>query len=206
MSTPNRTRTYGKRDRTRDHLSGVALALFWQHGYEAVTMEQIAAEAGVARGTLYNHFPVKEAALVHALHAQLAADLGPLLQKAMARRTLQTRLAAILDASAQWWESHRDYAAPYIRYRFQSIGSGTPGESDSDMSTLYTPLIAQAQAEGEIRADIEAPLLASHLHFLYLGAVLRWLDAESTSLRAELARTLKFFMAGATARKTGRQA
>ncbi|TDG22194.1 TetR/AcrR family transcriptional regulator [Paraburkholderia silviterrae] len=179
----------------------MALALFCQFGYEAVTMEQIAAKAGVARGTLYNHFPVKEAALVHALHGKLASDLGPLLHKAMARRTLQTRLAAILGASAQWWESHRDFAAPYIRYRFQAIGKGQPGQSDSDMLPLYAQWIAQAQEEGEVRNDIAALLLASHLHFLYLGAVLRWLDDDSASLRAELARTLKFFMAGATVPK-----
>ncbi|AIF48796.1 TetR/AcrR family transcriptional regulator [Dyella japonica] len=195
MSTP--TRPPGKSARTREHLAAVALTLFEQFGYEAVTMEQIAADAGVARGTLYNHFPVKEAALVHALHGELANDLGPLLHKAMARRSLQSRLAAILDASALWWESHRDYAAPYIRHRFQAIGSGEPGQSDSDMLPLYAQLIGQAQADGDVRRDIAAPLLASHLHFLYLGAVLRWLDGESASLRTELSRSLKFFMAGA---------
>lgn len=202
MSTP----TDGKRARTREHLSAVALTLFWQFGYEAVTMEQIAAEAGVARGTLYNHFPVKEAALAHALHGELANDLGPLLRKAMTRRTLQTRLAAILDASAQWWESHRDFAAPYIRYRFQGVGNGQPGHSDSDMLSLYAQLIGQAQEQGEIRNDLDATLLASYLHFLYLGAMLRWLDDAPGNLRVELAGTLKFFMAGATTRSASRQA
>lgn len=199
MSTPNRT--HRKRVRTREHLSEVALALFEKLGYEAVTMEQIAAEADVARGTLYNHFPVKEAALVHALHQQLASDLGPLLHKAMARRSVQARLAGILDASAQWWEAHRDYAAPYIRYRFQAVGDGQAGQGDSDMLTLYAQLIEQAQAKGEIRNDIAPPLLSSHLHFLYLGAVLRWLDHDEASLRGELAQALAFFMAGAGAPK-----
>lgn len=195
MSIP----TDGKRARTREHLSAVALTLFGQFGYDVVTMEQIAAEAGVARGTLYNHFPVKEAALAHALHGELANDLGPLLRKAMMRRTLQSRLAAILDASALWWESHRDYAAPYIRYRFQSVGKGQPGQSDSDMLSLYAPLIGLAQREGKIRSDVDAAVLASHLHFLYLGAMLRWLDDGAGNLRAELAGVLKFFMAGAAA-------
>jgi AcrR family transcriptional regulator len=199
MSTP--TRTHRKRANTRAHLSAVALALFEKFGYEAVTMEQIAAEADVARGTLYNHFPVKEAALVHALHEQLATDLGPLLHKAMARRSLRTRLAGILDASAQWWEAHREYAAPYIRYRFQAVGDGQAGQSDSDMLTLYAQLIGQAQAQDEIRNDLAAPLLSSHLHFLYLGAVLRWLESGQTSLRAELAQALEFFMAGAAVPK-----
>ncbi|SFS14067.1 transcriptional regulator, TetR family [Dyella sp. OK004] len=199
MSTS--TRTHRKRVRTREHLSAVALTLFEKLGYEAVTMEQIAAEADVARGTLYNHFPVKEAALVHALHQQLASDLGPLLHKAMARRSVQARLTGVLDASAQWWEAHRDYAAPYIRYRFQAVGDGQAGQGDSDMLTLYAQLIEQAQAKGEIRNDIAPLLLSSHLHFLYLGAVLRWLDHGEASLRDELAQALAFFMAGASAPK-----
>ncbi|ULU24638.1 TetR/AcrR family transcriptional regulator [Dyella terrae] len=197
MSTPSHPPR--KRERTRDHLGTVAWALFEQFGYEAVTMEQIAAEAGVARGTLYNHFPVKEAALALALHEQLASDLSPLMHKVMARRSLQTRLAGILDASAQWWEAHRDYAAPYIRYRFQALGDGQQGQSDSDMLAVYASLIEQAQAKGEIRDDIAPPLLASHLHFLYLGAVLRWLENNRLSLRHELAQVLAFFMAAAMA-------
>ncbi len=47
------------------------------HGYESVTMEQIAAAADVARGTLYNHFPFKEAVLAYWIHGQLAKDLRP---------------------------------------------------------------------------------------------------------------------------------
>ncbi|KRE89061.1 TetR family transcriptional regulator [Frateuria sp. Soil773] len=194
------TRTDRKRARTRDHLAATAQALFERHGYEAVTMEQIAAGADVARGTLYNHFPLKEAVLAHAMHAQLANDLAPLLRRVMARRSVQARLAGVMQASAQWWEAHRGYAAPYIRYRFQALADGQAGEGDSDMLRLYASLIAQAQAKGEIRDDIAATLLSSHLHFLYLGAVLRWLENRQARLADELAGALAFFMAGAAAR------
>ncbi|MFK2919486.1 helix-turn-helix transcriptional regulator [Dyella koreensis] len=173
----------------------MALALFDQYGYDAVTMEQIAAAADVARGTLYNHFPVKEAVLVQALHVQLASELGPLLQKAMTRRGLLAQLTGVFEASAKWWEAHRDYAAPYIRYRFQTISDGQAGQSDSEMQTLYAQLIERAQAGGEIRDDIAPVLLSGHLHFLYLGAVLRWLENRKVKLTKELAGALAFFMA-----------
>lgn len=197
---PIPTRTHRKRSRTREHLVAVALALFDQHGYDAVTMEQIAAVADVARGTLYNHFPVKEAVLVQALHVKLASDLGPLLQKAMTRDGLSAQLTGVFEASAKWWDAHRDYAAPYIRYRFQTISDGQAGQSDSEMQTLYAHLIEQAQAEGEIRDDMAPVLLAGHLHFLYLGAVLRWLENRKAKLSKELAGALAFFMAAATTR------
>ena len=41
-------------------------------------MEQIAATAGVAKGTLYSHFSVKEAVLAYWLHLELAANLAML--------------------------------------------------------------------------------------------------------------------------------
>lgn len=34
--------------------------LFWKYGYNAVSVEQIAAEAGISKMTLYKHFPSKE--------------------------------------------------------------------------------------------------------------------------------------------------
>lgn len=37
-----------------EHLASTAGALFEAHGFEAVTMEQTAAKADVAKGTLYN--------------------------------------------------------------------------------------------------------------------------------------------------------
>ena len=46
-----------KRLQTLDLLTRSAYTLFETHGYDSVTMEQIAAQAGVSKGTLYNHFP-----------------------------------------------------------------------------------------------------------------------------------------------------
>jgi AcrR family transcriptional regulator len=50
-----------KSDRTRALLAETALRLFAEQGYEATTMRQIAAEAGVATGNAYYHFEGKDA-------------------------------------------------------------------------------------------------------------------------------------------------
>lgn len=188
-----------KRVQTRDHIAATAFALFDAHGYEAVTMEQIAAGADVARGTLYNHFPVKEAVLAHGLHAQLARDLAPLMRTVLAHDSLAGRLAVLLAASAGWWEAHRHYAMPYIRYRFQQARAGHPEDAASDMVSVYAGLIAQAQEQGELDPRQAPARLAHYLHYLYLGALMAWLADADVSLGDELARVIDFFMRGAAA-------
>lgn len=52
-----------KRDRTRRQLLDAAVKVFAAHGFEAASVQEIAAVAGVANGTFYNYFPTKEAIL-----------------------------------------------------------------------------------------------------------------------------------------------
>ena len=46
---------------TRAHLIDVATRLFAAHGYDGTSIEAVLAESGASRGSLYHHFPGKEA-------------------------------------------------------------------------------------------------------------------------------------------------
>jgi AcrR family transcriptional regulator len=49
-----------KKAATRDRIRASALRLFREHGYDATTVEQIAAAAGVSHMTFFRYFPAKE--------------------------------------------------------------------------------------------------------------------------------------------------
>ena len=49
-----------KRMATRQAISDAATCLFMEHGFDQVTVDQIAAAADVGRMTVFNHFPRKE--------------------------------------------------------------------------------------------------------------------------------------------------
>src|ERR1041385_6265123 len=49
-----------KKARTRRHIADTAAGLFAEHGYENVTVSDVAREAEVAEQTVYNYFPTKE--------------------------------------------------------------------------------------------------------------------------------------------------
>ncbi|MFG0258473.1 MAG: TetR/AcrR family transcriptional regulator [Phycisphaerales bacterium JB043] len=51
----------------RDHLLAVALDLFHREGFHNVGIDRILSEAGVAKMTLYNHFPSKQALILECL-------------------------------------------------------------------------------------------------------------------------------------------
>ncbi|WP_158892979.1 TetR/AcrR family transcriptional regulator [Amycolatopsis anabasis] len=61
-----------RKQQTRDSISHVATRLFIERGYDAVTIADVAAAAGVAKMTVTNHFPRKED-LVLDLHEELVA-------------------------------------------------------------------------------------------------------------------------------------
>jgi AcrR family transcriptional regulator len=49
-----------KKEQTRARIAEVALGLFAERGYDAVTVNEIAEAAGVAKATLFSYFPGKE--------------------------------------------------------------------------------------------------------------------------------------------------
>ena len=59
MSTPSDLRSR-KRLATRQAISNAATLLFFERGFDNVTVDEIAAAADVGRMTVFNHFPRKE--------------------------------------------------------------------------------------------------------------------------------------------------
>ncbi|HEY9242342.1 MAG TPA: TetR/AcrR family transcriptional regulator [Streptosporangiaceae bacterium] len=70
---------------TRAHLIEVATRLFATRGYDDTSIEAVLAETGVSRGSLYHHFPGKEAlfrAVMDAEGARLGAQMAAAIQGA----------------------------------------------------------------------------------------------------------------------------
>ncbi|CAB3706257.1 TetR/AcrR family transcriptional regulator [Trinickia soli] len=204
----------GRRERKRlqmvAHLVGVAGRLFETQPYESVTMEQIALEADVAKRTLYNHFPTKEALLAHWLEVELKHDLERLLPELNSRRGFAQRVSVELDASADWCQRHPAHLAAYLRHRFLAMGDAppkpqAPSSNRGDIAHLWHALIVDAQAAGEITDRFSPMQLTTWFHHLYLGTLMRWLIEPTLALREEFGQMVTLFMEGA-GKPAGKQA
>jgi AcrR family transcriptional regulator len=81
-------------------VQAAALVLVSEHGFDAVTVDDVAAAAGVSRRTFFNHFPTKAAALFDP-HPDDAEQLAQLLAGA--------------DTSAGVWPALREVCTAFVR-------------------------------------------------------------------------------------------
>jgi len=84
---------------TRAHLIDVATRLFTERGYDGTSIEAVLAESGVSRGSLYHHFPGKDA-LFWAVLEGVATRVGE--QLAAATRDIQDPVAALRAECLAW--------------------------------------------------------------------------------------------------------
>ena len=187
-----------KRQQTANHLADTAWELFQTQGYDKVTMEAIAEAADVAKGTLYKHFPVKEALLRQRFHRELAEGMPQLFAELSALPSAAERLQRFLALSADWTLAHRQHLAPYLRLRMSEVG--LPYDLDSPhrsgLERIFRDLISTGQSRGEFRGDIPATTAAHYLEFLYLAALMRWLNGVGLDLHDEFRNMLDLYLRG----------
>ena len=104
---PTTSRRAKNKARTRDALIAAATTLFRVHGYEATTIDQIAAGAGVSRRTFFRYFPSKDAVVfpraeerLERFRELLVAEGGETLSETLLRACREIGQ----DFSANWEE------------------------------------------------------------------------------------------------------
>lgn len=200
MASPPHNRQQRKRQRTADHLAATAWALFETHGFEAVTMEQVAAEADVAKGTLYNHFPVKEALLAHRFRVDIAAGMQERASTLVAHKTFEARMRYLLGESAAWHSARKAYLPHYIRFLMNQAqyGEKRAGSDQFDPGNrqILTLMFQAAQDAGEVDKRLSAAEIACSFEYLLFGAMVTWLANPDSDLSARFLSAFDLAMHG----------
>ena len=197
---PSISRRQRKQDQTADLLSATAYRLFEAHGYDAVSMEQVADVADVAKATLYKYFPVKEALIAHRFRQDIAAGMAARAQALLAHPTFESRMRYLLSESAAWHSERRAYLPHYIRYltRARRPDERQPAavNADSDGRQILAAMLAAAQQSGEITSTPDAGQLAMNLEYLLFAAITAWLAEPEPSLTQRFLGAFDLLMHG----------
>jgi AcrR family transcriptional regulator len=144
--------------RNREQLLAAAVAAFSHEGPE-VTLESIAKDAGVGIGTLYRHFPSREALVDAAYRSELArlCDSVPELLDAM---SADKAMRTWMDLFLEYMTTKRGMSDAL---RMVIASGGNPfAESRSRLLTAFSALMQAGAADRTLRADLDpADLLAS---------------------------------------------
>jgi AcrR family transcriptional regulator len=111
-----------KRRETRALIAGTAMRLFMRRGFDAVSVAEIAAAAGVAEKTVYNYFPVKAAMFFDEADSVLAELLAAVRYRAAGQSAVDA--VATFIAGREEWAAGRRPEQPTGRFR-QLIAAST---------------------------------------------------------------------------------
>src|SRR6267143_3207034 len=137
--------------RNRERVLEAAKAVFSQGGPEA-SLEAVARRAGVGIGTLYRHFPTREA-LYEAVYRREVEQLVELAQHLEAKMAPVEALRRWLRAGVEFIATKKGMAAALAMTAHGS--SDLAAYSLDRLSRAVGELLQCAVAAGEIRADID---------------------------------------------------
>jgi len=120
----------------------------------AAPIDEIAERAGVGTGTLYRHFPTKEA-LFEAVVIGRVEDLVEEARRLIASNDPKTAFFELLSQLIQHGDGHKDLMDALARQSFD-IQKAVPGLL-AEMWNKVGQLLKHAQRAGTVRRDVKLP-------------------------------------------------
>lgn len=178
MARQEKVAVRGRGEATRADIVAAGRRLFSEHGYHATGLADIQEATGLTKGAFYHHFRSKEE-LALAVLGQAEADYRKhCFEPVAGRSTPGERIEALLDrlvelnARPEWCNcqllatlcAELTTADARLREAVQRMQIG--------FFECWRDLLAQAQAAGQVKAEIDASVAAQWIMSTLLGQVL----------------------------------
>ena len=139
----------------RDVLLGAAIRVFGERGFDCATMERIAEEADVAKGTTYLYYDSKQSIYDAALSSGIA-ELDERTREVIDRApNFREAISAFMTARAEYFFQHRDFFRMYVAAITRQVTSSKPRASEFQaMVDRQTRRLEQAVARAAARREI----------------------------------------------------
>lgn len=159
-TTETTSRWERRKERTHRRLLEAAERLFQAKGFDATTVEEIAAAADVAKGTFFNYFENKESLLGDLLHRRIhSLFTAPPAAGAPATERIRQLLLAMWQELAPYRHlSYRMFVHAMTHPQPQPVAQNRP-----TVARVLASMIAEGQADGVFRPDIDAEIAGSLL-------------------------------------------
>ncbi len=187
----------GRRDRkkreNRERIYDAARRLFLAQGFDATTVEQIAATADISPATFFNHFPSKRAVL-NEMTREVFEFLGSAIEEQLkasggTRERLSRLAAEAADGIGQSRRLAREVLVELVR------STARAGEVPPYLERVHEPfaaVIAEGQLRGEVRTDLDPHYLAEMAVGMFNTAITHWIADPDYPVEERLRQTAVF--------------
>ena len=166
-----------------------ARRLFAEKGFHATTVEDIAAAAGVAKGTVYLYYKSKHDVYWAALERGITELQSEIQTRLEAQQTPEDKVRTFIAIKIRYFETNRDF----FRIYFSELGSGlsNPAQMPAHIEQMYlhqARILEAVLQQGiqektirEIRTDTAAVAISDLIRGIIVQRLLGWStkDVES---------------------------
>ncbi|MCF8056938.1 MAG: TetR/AcrR family transcriptional regulator [Desulfocapsa sp.] len=160
-----------KKKTTKKAILQAAIRLFGKNGYKNTTIEQLAKEAGIGKGTVYGYFNTKSEILyafcedeMEYIHQQLAGKSNqddPILEQVLTFFMAEFHYITKNPGFGRLFMQEMIFPKP----NFQQ---GQQDKAVQNYLAMIIPIITRAQERGELRAELDPLDICGHFYALYL--------------------------------------
>ena len=161
-------------------LLDAALSLFVEKGFVATRSEEVAARAGVSKGTLYLYYPSKEELLKAVIRQQLSSEIAA--GALEAERFVGPSSTLLTEVLAQWWQRVFDSPASGVFKLVITEVRGFPEIAEFYVKEVIEPgerLIGDIIQRGIDRGEFRPLDISTAVHSLVLPMVMLCLYKHS---------------------------
>jgi AcrR family transcriptional regulator len=163
---------------TRKRIFETARRLFSKYGYNAVSIDDIVREAGVARGSFYVYFLSKEDLSVYLMMDEIGVYQAQIekswaaLDKSLPAADLIVQTAVGICAMVESWgiETMRTVYKIFIE---RAATTGSSVKELFEMPSLFTELYYSGVKKGEFK-ETDANIVAENIKTILVGATFEW--------------------------------
>lgn len=180
-----------RRSETRRKIISAARKLFKKQGFEQVSVNQIVAEANVAKGTFYQYYETKIDVLVDLTRDDGAEKMRVALEAVRQGAAALPVLHDYVQQLSLWFEDHKNFAEAIALSALKTVGLEDKLDSSHYSRTFMLELIKLAQQQGVLRNDIDAKELGRIIGSTLVVSVIAW---SKNPVKGELVSAMQNFL------------
>ncbi len=170
-----------------ENILAVARRLFAEKGFHGTNLNDVASEVGIARGTIYLHFPTKEDLLIAIISKAEAELLHTLRQACCPLDNPLQKLRKTLSSLLQTFGKYEDLIKIMSDNLRRAVATKLYGDQPSrPLPELVESIIEEGKAAGLIQQQINTKVAANALFSIVTIATFRELIVTRAATEAEI--------------------
>ncbi|SEL98278.1 TetR/AcrR family transcriptional regulator [Nonomuraea pusilla] len=174
----------------KESLLRVAVQVFNERGYDGTSMDDLSKKLGITKSAIYHHVASKDELLRmgvdHALDGLFAAAAEA---TAMPGRAID-KLERLVQASVEVLVERLPFVTLLLRVRGNTEVEQRALARRREFDRLVARLVSEAEADGDIRPDVD-PGLVARLLFGMVNSLVEWYRPDGRTGAAELTEAVR---------------